>query len=79
MQEGWDYFFRKYKNETLNTKIHIQVHAIHSHIYLKFFNKKRLERDVKLISHLKDYKRAWEIVQKEGYENIIKEFAKRVG
>lgn len=77
-RKAWNYIFRKYKTETKKTKIHIPLHAFHSHIYFKFFNKKRLERDKKFIKHLKDYRRSWKMVEKEGYENIIKEFRKRV-
>jgi hypothetical protein len=37
-----------------------------------------LERDKEKIKHLRDYKKSWQIVQKEGHENIIKEFVKRI-
>ncbi len=74
----WDYFFRKYKNESLVTKIHIPLLAMHKYIYLKFFDENRLERDKEQIKRLKDYKKAWEVVEKEGYKNIIKNFKDRV-
>jgi cephalosporin-C deacetylase-like acetyl esterase len=45
---------------------------------LKFFNEKRLKRDIEQISFLPDYKRAWEIVQNDGYKNIIREYTKRI-
>ena len=77
-EKAWNYIDRKYKEESHKTRIHIPLHAIHSHMYLKSFNEKRLNRDIRLISHLPDYKKAWEIVQKEGYQKIIKEFTKRV-
>ena len=77
-KEAWDYINRKYKKETRKTRIHIMVHAVHEHIYLKFYSKKRLERDIKWAKKHKDYRRAWEIVQGEGYDNIIKEFKKRI-
>lgn len=77
-ERAWNYIYRKYKKESRTTKIHIPVHAIHSHIYLKFFDEKRLKRDIRIISFLHDYKKAWEIVQKEGYKNIIREFTKRI-
>lgn len=78
-KKAWNYIDRKYKKESRKTKNHILLHAIHSHIYLKFFNEKRLKRDIGTISFLPDYKKSWEIVQKEGYENIIQEFVKRIG
>ena len=75
---AWDYFQKKYSNEYLNVITHVVVHAFHMHIFLKFFNKKRLEREVKSLELLPDYKRAWKIVFKEGYKEIIKSFAERV-
>ena len=77
-KKAWDYINRKYRKEPLTTRIHIPLHAIHSHIYLKFFDKKRLIRDIKLISFLPEYKKSWEIVQREGYEKIIEEFKRRI-
>jgi hypothetical protein len=77
-RNAWNYINRKYRKESRTTRIHIPLHAIHSHIYLNFFGEKRLNRDVKLISFLLDYKRSWEIVQKEGYQKIIREFTKRI-
>lgn len=76
--KAWNYIYRKYKNESKNTKIHIVIHAIHSHIYLKFFNTKRLKRDIKWAVPHGDYRRAWQIVQKGGYRKIINEFTKRI-
>jgi hypothetical protein len=77
-KKSWSYIFRKYSKESENTKIHIVLYAIHTHIYLKFFNEKRLKRDIEQISFLPDYKRAWEIVQNDGYKNIIREYTKRI-
>ncbi|PIQ07481.1 MAG: hypothetical protein COW72_00100 [Candidatus Nealsonbacteria bacterium CG18_big_fil_WC_8_21_14_2_50_37_10] len=77
-KKAWGYFHQKYKKFSRNTRIHIPLQAIHSYIYYKFFNEKRLKRDIKLISFLPDYKKSWQIVQKEGYKNIINEFVKRV-
>ena len=77
-EKAWEYIDRKYKKESFTTKIHIRIHAVHSHIYLKFYGKKRLERDIEWMQKYRDYKRAWGIVQKEGYQNIIKEFRKRI-
>lgn len=68
----WKYIERKYKNETGRTKIHIIVHAIHSHIYFKFYSEKRLKRNINSPFISAEEKRAWKIVQKENYKNIIK-------
>jgi hypothetical protein len=77
-RKAWKYIERKFKNESFKTRIHIPLHAIHTHIYLKFFGEERLRRNVETMSFLPDYKRSWEIVQKEGYKKIIQEFVKAV-
>ena len=77
-EKAWKYIHNKYKKETWKTRIHILVHAVHNHIYLKFYSEERLKRDIKWASKHRDYKRAWDIVQKEGYHNIINEFRKRI-
>ena len=77
-KKAWEYIDKNYEKESHTTRIHVPLHAIHSHIYNKFFNKKRLNRDIKRISFLPDYRRSWEIVQKEGYKNILNEFTRRI-
>jgi len=77
-ERSWKFFFNKYNKESHNVKIHIPLHAIHSKIYHKFFNKKRLKRDIKIMENYRDYKRAWEIVGKEGYQKIIEDFTSRL-
>ena len=74
LKKARNYINRKYKEETNKTKIHILVHSIHSHIYLKFFNEERLKRDIEFMNRLPDYKKSWEIVEKEKYQNIINKF-----
>ncbi len=74
----WRYIFRKYKNETFETKIHIPLHAVHTHIYTVFFSMERLEHDIIELFNLRAYRRSWEIVNKDGYQNIINEFTKRI-
>jgi hypothetical protein len=75
--KNFAYFNKKYNKETDLTRKHIPLQAIHTHIYLKFFGKNRLERDINNSPRI-DYQRAWEIIQKQGYQNIISEFVKRV-
>jgi len=77
-KKAWNYIFKKYKKQPYNTKIHIPLHAIHAYIFLKFYNKRRLKREIDWISYLSDYKKSWQIVQKEGYKNIIREFVKLI-
>jgi hypothetical protein len=74
----WKYFFEKYKKEPVNTQVHIYLHAFHKHIFLKFYSEKRLNREIKSMSRFPAYKRSWEIVQRDGYQNIINEFVKRI-
>jgi len=69
-------FMLKYKNERLKTRTHILLHAVHKHLYLKFFGEKRLEKDIKNCQRRPEYGRAWEIVEAEGYKNIIAKFRK---
>jgi hypothetical protein len=78
LKKAWSYFNRKYKAESRETRIHILVYAIHSHIYMKFYGIKRLKKNIERIGFRKDYKRAWDIVQKEGADNIIQEFTEKI-
>ena len=64
---------KRYTKASNRTLIHIPVHAIHKAVYLKYFNEGRLNRDIISCSRRKDYAKAWNIVNKEGYENIIKD------
>jgi len=77
-KRSWRYIYKKYSNESFTTQIHIPLHAFHSHIYLKFFDEERLKQDIKRVKKLKDYRKSWEIVEREGYGKIINEFVKRV-
>ena len=70
----WKYVFNKYKKEPFKTKGHIFLYAVHWKLLLEIFNEKRLKENIKFDGPYSDYKRAWEIVEKEGYENIIKKF-----
>ena len=45
-KKAWNYFQKKYKKESPRTIIHILLQAIHTHIYLKFFNERRLKRNI---------------------------------
>ena len=74
MQLVWNYFEENYRKELRITKNHIPVHAIYTHIMLKFFNEDRLNRERMWISYLPAYKRSWDIVYKKGYKEIIQKF-----
>jgi hypothetical protein len=63
--------------EARGTKTHIYVHALHEHLYLKLFGKKRLKKDIEKAKFLDKviqpgYSRAWEIVEQYGHENLLK-------
>ncbi len=64
----------RYKNEHFNVTIHILLHALLKHILLKYFGKEMLKKELEGSKKLYDYNRAWQIVEKEGYQNIISEF-----
>ena len=74
------YIDRKYKNETLNTRFHIPVHAIHAHIYMKFYGESELARDIDFLKrkNATEYVRSWEIVMKTGHQKILKDFRRMV-
>ncbi|MBD3208312.1 MAG: hypothetical protein GF370_02585 [Candidatus Nealsonbacteria bacterium] len=77
VRKAWKYSNKKYKRETRVTRMHILVYAIHSAIYLDLFGEERIQRNIKR-AHRPGYKRAWEIVQKEGYEQIIQQFTQKI-
>ncbi|MCF7865344.1 MAG: hypothetical protein K9M11_02455 [Candidatus Pacebacteria bacterium] len=54
---------------------HILVHAIHKEIYLDVLGRPdRLAADIEKCEVKLAYKEAWNIVEREGYKNIIKSF-----
>ncbi len=78
--KAYKFFQKKYSKDDWNTILHVMVFAIYWQIYLKLFNEKRLKQEIKTSSSFPDpsYRKAWQIVEKEGYQNIIKEFQKRI-
>lgn len=73
MKKWWRYVEKLYKKEPKITIRHVLLHAIHKKIYLDLFDEKRLKRNLK--RSVKDsYKRAWQIVEEESHEKIIKKF-----
>lgn len=72
--KNWNKIMQKYKKEPLITKTHIIINAIHNYILEKLFGKKTLQKRREKES-LKipdpDYIRAWEIIDRDGYKNII--------
>ncbi len=61
--------------EDRKTKNHILVHAVHKHIYLDVFkDKSRLDKNIEKDKENQPYKKSWDIVEEEGYKNIIEKF-----
>jgi hypothetical protein len=74
----WDEMF---SGETSSVKSHVVVHSVLKYIYLDVLkDEKRLERNVGSSKkhNTNDYLRAWEIVEKEGYIEIIKKFKSKI-
>lgn len=78
MQKYWNQVDRIYSKDSSNAQGHILVHAVHQHLFLKYFSEARLHADQEVLKHLPDYRRAWEIVEQEGYKKIIAELRKKV-
>jgi hypothetical protein len=73
-----EYFDEKFKTESAITRIHIPIHALHAHVFLKLFDEARLRRELDLMRFFPNYKRSWSIVQRSGHEQIMHEFVKRI-
>jgi len=67
---------KKYTNLNWNVRLHIPLHAIQEQVFLKFFDKLRLENEIEASSYFPDYKKAWDIVKKDGAVNIISDLKK---
>lgn len=72
------YVLKHYPKEERITKTHILLSAVHWKVLEKLFGKKRVREEIK--KHCKDtgYRRAWEIVEKEGADKIIKIFIRLI-
>lgn len=66
----------KYPKEIRNTKTHILLQALLRPLIVKYFGNKMLKTEIERSKHFKmgGYYEAWQIVEKEGYQNIISEF-----
>lgn len=73
-KQNWSRLMGQYDRETNSCKTHIAVHAVHAHILEKIFGLETLKEIGK--SDSPDYKESWEIVYRDGYENIIAELTK---
>jgi len=71
VQKMWNFLDKKYKKESMLTINHIIVHAVHSKIYLEYFDQKELNNNIERDKRDKNYARSWMIVNNLGYEKII--------
>ena len=69
-----EYIEKRYSKEKIITLRHILLHAVHYKIYLVLNKKEIFDKNINLDIERLDYKRSWQIVQEEGYKNIIKKF-----
>ena len=74
MGDYFGYILKKYKKENFDTSIHLLVHAIHKKIFLKYFGKERLNKEIEMSSFYPSYKKSWKIVNEKGEDSIINEF-----
>lgn len=72
IKERWFKLMEKYQKENFNTRIHVPIHAIHKHLYLKLFSQKELDQEIEKMRGIEDYARSWSIVQSEDYREIIR-------
>ncbi len=70
---------KTYPEEKRKTKSHILLHAVHKLLYLELFTQERLEKNIQKSAKKPAYKRAWDIVEEEGAENILKKFHEVIG
>lgn len=63
---------KMFREESKLTAYHIMVHAILEALYTNILKKpEQIIEDIKMCEKMPEYKRAWEIVKEEGYQNII--------
>lgn len=79
LDEYFDFLIKKkYANKNWNVASHVPVHAIHKEIFLRFFNRRRLNVEIEACKYYPDYKQAWDIVNEEGSQQVLAEFRKFV-
>lgn len=74
-------FDEMFPKETDSVKNHAVLHSVLKYIYLDVLkDKKRLEQNIDSSKkhNTDDYLRAWEIVEKQGYIEIIKKFKSKI-
>ncbi len=67
-------YSKKYGRLSRVTKNHVLTHAILKETLLKIYGEKKTRLLIKKYNNSPEYKKAWEIVEKEGFKRIIKDF-----
>ena len=75
ISKNWFSLQKKHKRLSITTRSHFTLMAVHAHLFKKFYNDKRLLKEMEAFTY-PDYIKAWAIVKKEGYQNIIYELTK---
>lgn len=73
IHRNWKRLMSEYKKEEQKVRTHIVIHAIHAHIFKKFFGANRFAGELQNVrdSGKSAYIRAWGIVKRDGYKEII--------
>lgn len=75
LEKGYNKLIKDFNEEELVTSGHVPIHAIHKHIYLKLFSQRELKKEIRFMKKNDDlYYRSWQIVENEGFENIIRKY-----
>ena len=67
---------RKYRNEPKDTREHIFAHAVLWKVYEKLYGRARLKKIIAGYRLWPEHYRGWQIVKKEGADNILKAYLK---
>ena len=77
LEKYWNYLKNdKYKDESSSTRNHVILYAVLKVIIVEFFGRDKLSRYVRMENLPEDYKKAWDLMELEGAENLIAEFVK---
>lgn len=75
LEKQYNQLLADFPDEETNTASHIPIHAIHKHIYLKYFSKKDVDKEIGFMKKNDPaYYRSWKHVDEIGFDNIIREY-----
>ncbi|MEA2007051.1 MAG: hypothetical protein U9O20_02735 [Patescibacteria group bacterium] len=73
-RKSWRRIREKYSKQGKITQTHIVCYALLNKLYLRFFDKKILQKEIERSGKRESYGEAWRIVKSEGYEQILIDF-----